>query len=142
MVLDKARPGRLRFFHTSWEVSSLCAEATELIDLAVIRIAHHHLAGDLQAALHDDYVLACIALAEHIQLQAGLPLVGNMEHPIPVRPARPEDFGPERFRRLFSFRRVYFMEWLRELDFVDQWGEYKEFQLPNRMRIRADSVLL
>eukprot|EP00961_Rhodomonas_salina_P166723 2246857-Rhodomonas_salina.1 len=97
MVLDKTRPGRLRFFHTSWEVSSLCAEATELIDLAVISIAQHHLAGDLPAALHDYYVLACIALAEHIQLQAGLPRVGNMENPIPVRPARPDDFGPERF---------------------------------------------
>eukprot|EP00961_Rhodomonas_salina_P150107 2021535-Rhodomonas_salina.1 len=47
----------LRFFHTSWEVSSLCAEASELIDLAVIRIAHHHLAGDLAAALRDDYVM-------------------------------------------------------------------------------------
>eukprot|EP00961_Rhodomonas_salina_P018498 248679-Rhodomonas_salina.1 len=34
------------------------------------------------------------------------------------------------------------MEWLRELEFVDHWGEYKEFVLPNRMPIRADSALL
>eukprot|EP00961_Rhodomonas_salina_P246655 3332358-Rhodomonas_salina.1 len=115
MVVDKTLPDRLRFFHTSWEVSSLCAEASELIDLAVIRIAHHHLACDLAAALRDDYVMACIALAEHIQLQAALPRIGNMEEPIPVRPARPEDFGQQKFGRLFRFRRLYFMEWLREL---------------------------